>query len=180
MYVVGFATEEEIKILQEQDWDVEDARRFGKVVGKEGDSLTLPPEHPKTKAVVVFVDASIYDLLRDRTDDPDDRPLDVERCGKQLGGSGERHPPQEVVGPGGPTHATAQFECVSSPFDEYPGDGLRLVKVGDQQAYQQGRAGGGPNTDLLSTCGLGRLEQGDIVEVTTRLVSRIVTRRERI
>ena len=63
MYVVGFATEEEIKILKDQDWDVEDARRFGKVVGKEGDSLTLPPNKRKVRAVAVYVEDNVFDLL---------------------------------------------------------------------------------------------------------------------
>ena len=57
---------------------------------------------------------------------------------------------------------TKQFEVVPSDFDEYPGDGLRfaeLDRLGFYVKYDK------------SFCELV-LQQGDIVEVTVKVISR--------
>lgn len=57
-----------------------------------------------------------------------------------------------------------QFEVVSSGFDEYPGDGLRFAekdRLGFYVKYDK------------NFCGL-ELQEGDIVEVTVKVISRMV------
>lgn len=67
MYVVGYATEQEVKELQAMDWDVEDARRYGQLMSEDDDSMITPPDASSpsgTRCVVVFVDAGVFDCLR--------------------------------------------------------------------------------------------------------------------
>lgn len=62
------------------------------------------------------------------------------------------------------TVETKQFELVSSGFDEYPGDGLRFAerdRLGFYVKYDK------------SFCNL-ELQEGDIVEVTVKVISRVV------
>jgi len=63
-----------------------------------------------------------------------------------------------------------RFEVVTSGRDEYPGDGLRLRMV-------SGR-GDELNKDFLVAMGVNDVQVGDEIEITARIVSRIVTRRE--
>lgn len=98
MFVVGFATEDEITILKREEWEVEDATKFGKVVDTVDGSLMLPPEPSpsNTRAVAVFVDASVYDVLRPRNSMAGDSVLDLEYKTKRLNAL-EQHPPQETT-----------------------------------------------------------------------------------
>lgn len=85
-----------------------------------------------------------------------------------------------LVAEGAPEKAP-KFTLVSGPFDEYPGDGLRMVLLGTpntQRHLNEARSGGGPTTELLGLLGLKDLQAGDEVEVTAKLVSRTVTRQE--
>lgn len=59
------------------------------------------------------------------------------------------------------TAETKQFELVSSGFDEYPGDGLRFKAEGERFLHDK------------TFCSLD-LQEGDIVEVTVKVISRIV------
>lgn len=73
------------------------------------------------------------------------------------------------------------FELVSGPFDEYPGDGLRLVLTGEAGALRlkaRAQAGDGPTTALLGLLGLKDLQAGDEVFVHAKLLTRVVIRRE--
>lgn len=64
MYVIGYATEEEIAQMNELEIDVEPAEKYN-LVGRAGTSLLPPPgESPSnTKAVVVWLDASVIDVV---------------------------------------------------------------------------------------------------------------------
>lgn len=85
MFVVGFATHEEVLELEKAGWEVEDARKFGRLVGPEANTLmTEPTPGPAgTRAVVVFVDAAVRDVLG--------RELEGEDI--QTVGNLERHEP---------------------------------------------------------------------------------------
>ncbi len=78
MFVVGFATAVEIADLKDQGFAVEDAPRH--CIGPEGPEgegylLTQPEPGPAgTKAVAVFLDAALHDLL-----------LEVQRVGDFAG-----------------------------------------------------------------------------------------------
>lgn len=80
MFVLGFATADEIKKLEELGWDIEAASKFGVVapytadeanvedqgffVRGDGYLLTKPEPGPdETQAIAVFVDASLYRVL---------------------------------------------------------------------------------------------------------------------
>lgn len=63
MFVTGFATEDEIVELMNRGWEVEDCKKFGPVVGTVNNSMMLPPEGEGTRAVAVFVDASLFDVM---------------------------------------------------------------------------------------------------------------------
>lgn len=65
MFVVGFATRDEISQLEQDGYDVEDAAKFGRVVGSVHDSLMRAPDEgpSETRAVAVFVDTAVYDVL---------------------------------------------------------------------------------------------------------------------
>lgn len=65
MFVVGFATEDEIATLLKAGYDVEEAKGFGRVVGRESDSLMLPPapSPSNTRAVAIFLDTSLAEVV---------------------------------------------------------------------------------------------------------------------
>jgi hypothetical protein len=63
---------------------------------------------------------------------------------------------------------TKKFEVVSCGSDEYPGDGLRLREPETKIMYGK---------DFFRAMGM-EAQEGDEVEVTFKLISRIVTRRE--
>lgn len=94
MFVIGFATADEIAILKREEWEVEDATRFSKVVDRVDGSLMLPPEPSpsNTQAVAIFVDASVFDVLRPRNLMAGDSHLDLEYKTKRLNAP-EQHPP---------------------------------------------------------------------------------------
>lgn len=63
MFVAGYATEVEIAELMERGWEVEPAEKHG-LIGPEGSaSLMTAPTIEGTKAVVVFVDAALFDVM---------------------------------------------------------------------------------------------------------------------
>lgn len=66
MFVVGFATEDEIATLLKSGYDVEEAKGYGRVVGPEGNTLMLPPKPSPsgTRAVAIFLDASLNEVVR--------------------------------------------------------------------------------------------------------------------
>lgn len=60
------------------------------------------------------------------------------------------------------------YDVVSSGRDEYPGDGLRLRTKDALVEF---------STELLRDVGVS-VQEGDEVEISIRVVSRLVTRRE--
>lgn len=65
MFVVGFATEDEIADLLKAGYDIEEAKKFGRVVGHEADALILPPipSPSGTQAIAIFLDASVAEVV---------------------------------------------------------------------------------------------------------------------
>ena len=62
-YLVGFATNEEVKELERRDWEVEDASTFD-LVGEDGEPYHIcanPPEGDR--CILVFVGNSIFDIM---------------------------------------------------------------------------------------------------------------------
>lgn len=95
MFVIGYATDQEVELLTAQGWKVEDATTFKALVGDDENALMLPP--PNTKAVVIFVDITVYDALRTRYLNEGDVPLDLEyRNGPRCFSSEERPPVRAV------------------------------------------------------------------------------------
>lgn len=82
MFIVGYATAEEIDALEERGYEIEAADKFGCVapytaeengfeaqgffVRGEGYLMTKPEPGPSgTQAVAIFIDAAVYDMLKE-------------------------------------------------------------------------------------------------------------------
>jgi hypothetical protein len=64
-FLAGLATEKEIEELKRRGWVVEPAEKYN-LVGEGEGSMFIPPEPPDNmglKAVVVFVDTNLVDIM---------------------------------------------------------------------------------------------------------------------
>lgn len=60
-FIVGYATEEEIEVLEERGWEVEDANNYN-LVGDEPDFLIGTPG-PDKRVIAIFVETSIFKIM---------------------------------------------------------------------------------------------------------------------
>ena len=64
MFMVGFASDDEISKMTRAGYDVEPAEKYN-LCGQLENYLMLPPEDNSHKAVVVWVDCSVFESLKD-------------------------------------------------------------------------------------------------------------------
>jgi hypothetical protein len=62
MFVVGFATKEEIEELEKRGWEVEPAEKYN-LIGDSDPYLMEAPKSEDTKAIVIWVDSSVFDVM---------------------------------------------------------------------------------------------------------------------
>lgn len=112
MFVAGYATDAEIAELEKRGWEVEDAAARGLVepcnlselslADLKTDKLMTAPETPGTKAVVVFIDNDLFNVMSGLDWDLGSYPIDVVKYEElKTAAREQRQRIESYFGPGG-------------------------------------------------------------------------------
>jgi hypothetical protein len=110
MFIAGYATEEEIAELEKRGWEIESAEGRD-LVGPEdqGSAIMTPPDTPGTRAVLIFADNSLFEVMSGFDWDLGSYPLNVSEVSALRARVKEQIAKlQSMLDPYGPTSISAR------------------------------------------------------------------------